>query len=240
MAQLRLENYIFIVESIRTALRLLQEDGNLIFYNSYRLPWITRKLELMIHAVTGVYPVTLSRRNSDFAVLIADPRNAGQAAPVGDTDVTMPTDDWPFLYLRTRGIPAMYLTVMIALGLFVGLFALYLQVSGRQHHTRTQSDALVKGAFFCMGLAFLLLETKSVVQFSLLFGTTWLNNSLVFLAVLVLVLLANHLVSRFPWPWTLPVACVLLSGCCVVQLLYPLATLLAIQHVVLRFVLASL
>jgi hypothetical protein len=72
---------------------LLQDDGNLVFYNSYRLPWITRKLELMIHAVTGVYPVTLSRRNSDFAVLIADPRNAEQEAPVGDADVSMPTDD---------------------------------------------------------------------------------------------------------------------------------------------------
>src|SRR5205807_1085377 len=96
MAQLRLENYIFTVESIRTALHLLQEDGNLIFYNSYRLPWITRKLELMIHAVMGVYPVTLSRRNSDFAVIIADPRNAEQEAPVGDTDVSIPTDDWSF------------------------------------------------------------------------------------------------------------------------------------------------
>jgi hypothetical protein len=240
MAQLRLENYVFTVESIRTALHLLQEDGNLIFYNSYRLPWITRKLELMIHTVMGVYPATLSRRNSDFAVIIADPRNAEQAAPVGDTDVSMPTDDWPFLYLRTRGIPAMYLTVMIALGLFVVLFALYLQVSGRKHHTRAQSDALVKGAFFCMGLAFLLLETKSVVQFSLLFGTTWLNNSLVFLAVLLFVLLANHLASWLPRPWMLYAAGVLLSGLCVLQLLYPLAKLLAIQHVSLRFVLAAL
>jgi len=240
VAQLRLENYIFTAESVRTAFHLLKEDGTLLFYNSYRLPWITRKLELMIHHAIGVYPVSLIRRNSDFAVLIADPRNPAQEAPVGYADVAMPTDDWPFLYLQTRGIPAMYLTVMLALGLLIVLFALYLQISARKHYALAHSSALIKGAFFFMGLAFLLLETKSVIQFSLLFGTTWLNNSLVFLAVLVLVLLANHLVSRFPWPWTLPVACVLLSGCCVVQLLYPLATLLAIQHVVLRFVLASL
>src|SRR5262249_38205862 len=240
MAQLRLENYIFTVESMRTALHLLQEDGNLIFYNSYRLPWITHKLELMIHAVMGVYPVTLTRRDSDFAVLIADPRNAEQAAPVGDTAVSMPTDDWPFLYLRTRGIPAMYLTMMITLGLIVILFVLYLQVSGRTHPPRAQSAALVKGAFFGMGLAFLLLETKSVVQFSLLFGTTWLNNSLVFLAVLVFVLLANHLASWLPRPWMLYAAGVLLSGLCVLQLIYPLARLLAIQPVSLRFILAAL
>jgi SAM-dependent methyltransferase len=240
IAQLRLENYIFTVESIRTAWHLLQEDGNLIFYNSYRLPWIARKLELMTHSVTGVYPLTLSRRNSDFAVIIADPRNAGQEAPVVDTDVSMPTDDWPFLYLRTRGIPAMYLAVMIALGVLFVLFALYLQFSGRKENTGGQSDALVKGAFFCMGLAFLLLETKSVVQFSLLFGTTWLNNSLVFLAVLVFVLLANHLANWFPRPWMLYAAGVLLSGLCVLQLVYPLGNLLAIQQVSLRFAVAAL
>lgn len=240
MAQLRLENYLFTVESVRTAFHLLQEDGALLFYNSYRLPWITHKLALMMHHASGVYPVTLTRRNSDFAVLIADPRNAEQAAPVGAAEVSMPTDDWPFLYLQTRGIPAMYLHVMLAFGLLIGLCALYLQITGRKRHARSQSSALVKGAFFCMGLAFLLLETKSVVQFSLLFGTTWLNNSLVFLAVLLLVLLANHLVSWFSPPWMLPAAGVLLSGWCVFQLLYPLAKLLAIQHVSLRFVLASL
>ena len=41
-----------------------------------------------------------------------------------------------------------------------------------------------------MGAAFLLLETKSVVQFALLFGTTWFVNALVFLGVLLSVLLA--------------------------------------------------
>jgi hypothetical protein len=36
-----------------------------------------------------------------------------------------------------------------------------------------------------MGGAFLLLETKNVVQFALLFGTTWFVNSLVFAGVLL-------------------------------------------------------
>ncbi len=35
-----------------------------------------------------------------------------------------------------------------------------------------------------MGAAFLLLETKSVVQFALLFGTTWFVNALVFGGIL--------------------------------------------------------
>jgi hypothetical protein len=49
---------------------------------------------------------------------------------------------------------------------------------------------------FFMGAAFLLLETKSVVQFALLFGTTWLVNSLVFVGVLLSVLLAIEVERR--------------------------------------------
>ena len=41
--------------------------------------------------------------------------------------MSIPTDDRPFLYLRTRGIPSISLNVMIALGLLIVLFALYLQ-----------------------------------------------------------------------------------------------------------------
>ena len=41
-----------------------------------------------------------------------------------------------------------------------------------------------------MGAAFLLLETKNVVQFALLFGATWFVNALVFAGVLVAVYLA--------------------------------------------------
>jgi len=55
---------------------------------------------------------------------------------------------------------------------------------------------------FFMGAAFMLLETKNVVQFALLFGATWLVNALVFAGVLVAVLAAvemsRHVVIRRP------------------------------------------
>ena len=44
--------------------------------------------------------------------------------------------------------------------------------------------------FFVLGIAFLLLETRSLVSFSLLFGTTWVVNALAFFAILASVLLA--------------------------------------------------
>ena len=49
--------------------------------------------------------------------------------------------------------------------------------------------------FFVLGIAFLLLETRSLVTFSLLFGTTWSVNALVFFAILVSVLGAVFFIS---------------------------------------------
>src|SRR5439155_1818121 len=51
---------------------------------------------------------------------------------------------------------------------------------------------------FFLGAAFMLLETKAVVQLALLFGSTWLVNSLVFFTVLSLVLLANLYALKAP------------------------------------------
>jgi hypothetical protein len=53
-----------------------------------------------------------------------------------------------------------------------------------------------------MGAAFMLLETKNIVQFALLFGTTWFVNALVTAGVLVAVFAAvevsRHVVVRRP------------------------------------------
>ena len=53
---------------------------------------------------------------------------------------------------------------------------------------------------FFMGVAFLLLETKNVATFALLFGTTWLVNALVFAGVLLVVLAAVETTRRFRTP----------------------------------------
>ena len=43
---------------------------------------------------------------------------------------------------------------------------------------------LLNSRMFFLGAAFMLLETKAVVQMALLFGSTWVVNSAVFLTVL--------------------------------------------------------
>jgi hypothetical protein len=99
------------------------------------------------------------------------------------------TDDYPFVYLRTRNIPPIYL-LTLALILLLSVLAVRLS-SGPLREMRRYID------LFFMGSAFLLLETKSVVQFALLFGTTWFVNALVFAGILVTVLAAIEIARRF-------------------------------------------
>ena len=50
---------------------------------------------------------------------------------------------------------------------------------------------------FFLGAGFMLLETKGVVQMALLFGSTWMVNSIIFFAILVMILLSNLFVIVF-------------------------------------------
>ncbi|MEO8329272.1 MAG: spermidine synthase, partial [Candidatus Nanopelagicales bacterium] len=56
------------------------------------------------------------------------------------------------------------------------------------------------GDLFMMGAAFLLLETKNITTFALLFGTTWLVNAIVFGGILLIVLAAVEVTRRFRTP----------------------------------------
>jgi SAM-dependent methyltransferase len=99
----------------------------------------------------------------------------------------LPTDDYPFLYLRDPAIPGLNLRgILMVGGLSVALLLALAPV-------RT---ARPNGRMFFLGAGFMLLETKGVVHLALLFGSTWLVNSIVFAAILVMALLSNLYVRR--------------------------------------------
>ena len=240
-SQLRLENYLFTEESIRRAYSLLSDRGSLYIFNSFPHPWVGEKFASMIYSATGSYPMVMSNRIDDFAFLRVD-RFETNAPPAGiPLTADYPTDDWPFLHLRARAIPPFYLKVLVGMGLFVGLLILAMHVLTRGQGLYGEARTLyIKTAFVFMGIAFMLLETKSVIQFSLLFGTTWLTNSLVFLAVLALILAANWTASAMKGGQRLTLIFPLLIVSCLVPLFYPLGNLLALRSELLRFAIASL
>jgi Spermine/spermidine synthase domain len=94
----------------------------------------------------------------------------------------IPTDDWPFLYLKDKSIPTLNLRGM-GLIAFLSLVILFTFAPLR--------TARPNGRMFFLGAGFMLLETKGVVHLALLFGSTWIVNSVVFFAILVMILFSN-------------------------------------------------
>ena len=153
----------------------------------------------------------------------------------------IPTDDWPFLHLIKRSIPSFYMRAMVVMAVFLGILLLVIHfATAKANKALAPGSNFTKIAFALMGAAFLLLETKSIIQFSLLFGTTWINNSLVFLGVLVLVLAANWSAYLLRGKAAVKWIFLLLIISSLLPLLYPLGNLLSIESVALRFLFASL
>jgi len=130
----------------------------------------------------------------------------------------LPSDDWPFLYLREAKIPSLNLRSMALIG-GLSLIILYAVAPVRRVRPNWQ--------MFFLGAGFMLLETKGVVHMALLFGSTWLVNSVVFFAILVMILASNLFVLLVKpqklWPYYL-----LLSAALLVNILVPMSRFLAL------------
>jgi spermidine synthase len=153
------------VEAIRKAFR----DGS-----SY---WLNRRpVENLATSGFGpTPPIRPGMKDADWERLrptLVDPDGGDRLA----------TDDWPFLYVRAPTIPRLNLRGM---AMVAGLSLLILLAFAPVRRVRPD------GRMFFLGAGFMLLETKGVVHMALLFGSTWVVNSIVFFAILVMVLLAN-------------------------------------------------
>ena len=191
-SSLRLESYLFTLQAVQAAKAHLNPgDGLFAMYNYYRTPWLRDRLANTQQVAFGHPPCV---DNEGFSLsMISDTINP--SAIHCDTvwhrpgDVVPPaTDDHPFVYLHGDSIPWLY---RITLGLI--LLASILLVRPAAGPYRRMSGFV---DLFFMGAAFMLLETKNIVQFALLFGTTWFVNALVTAGVLVAVFAAVEVSRR--------------------------------------------
>ena len=195
-ANIRLESFLFTDQAFKSVADHLAPDGVFVVYNYYRDNWLISKIDSMLTAAFGSQPI-LRTYDAHKAIFAAGPMILALkgAAPPGDGVDAVPdpgagptpvaaTDDWPFLYLRSPFIAPHYVA-----GLAFALVIALLGVFGAARAGGT-SVRRFSPHFFVLGAAFLLLETRSLVSFSLLFGSTWLVNALAFFAILASVLLA--------------------------------------------------
>jgi spermidine synthase len=115
-------------------------------------------------------------------------------------DLRVATDVWPFLYLQNPMIPDLSLRGMAVIGtISLALLWIFGWRAGKGAFTSLDARMLLLGA------GFMLLETKAVVHMAVMFGSTWIVNTVVFSAVLVMILAANlwvlkrHVASVTPY-----------------------------------------
>ncbi len=192
---LRIDNYVYTVESFGEAARSLAPGGRLAVTFTTATTWLKQRLFGLMTVALGQPPQTTRVPWTNGRIFWSDrperwqPSSAEAVAAVA-AEEGLPTDDWPFLYLAERGLPGHYLFFMV---LVVGLGLLSFGLIER-------TQRRVNAELFFLGAGFMLLETRSVTEIALLFGSTWAVNAITFGAILIAVLAANTVAMRWPRP----------------------------------------
>ena len=196
-SQIRLESFLFTKEALQAVRAHLKPNGAFAMYNYYREPWLIDRLARTVATAFGHAPCIDTFAGAQAVVsagvTLADQKCKTTWSPSAFADAVPPaTDNAPFLYFRGGDFPPLYTFTLFAI-LVTSLVAVRV-LGGPLKKMRPYAD------LFFMGAAFLLLETKNVATFALLFGTTWFVNALVFAGVLLIVLAAVETTRKFRTP----------------------------------------
>ncbi|WP_232661797.1 methyltransferase domain-containing protein [Pseudonocardia sp. TRM90224] len=210
-SSLRLESYLFTEQAFASAREHLAPGGAFSMYNYYRETWLIERLANTASTVFGHRPCVdvvggaLGQAVITSGLAPADQTCASTWAGPAPGTPDPATDQRPFLYLYGATIPSLYL-VTIGLILLVSVVAVGVVGGGSYRRMRPYAD------LFLLGAGFLLLQTKSIAGFALLFGTTWVVNAIVFAGVLLAVLAAVEVTRRFRTPPLKTMYVVLFAG----------------------------
>jgi hypothetical protein len=204
-SSIRLDNYVYTLESFREARSLLSEDGTLILAFGGGRTFISERLFATLAKAFNSPPsayftgydasgVVFVEGKAAKSNLIGDFPEISKELQVNQASTILATDHWPFLYLQSRTIPLAIWSIL-ALFLYFAYFAA--TVLQREVPLRRLADRQGLHLFF-LGAGYMLLETKGVTELSLIFGSTWIVNAVVITAFLAMGLLANTFIIFRP------------------------------------------
>ncbi len=204
-SNIRIDNYVYTVEALTAARHLLRPGGLFIVKFQVSTPWIAGRLHGLLKAVFHQEPVQLMAQGGQYETggsffIVGSPERLKEdlAEPAIANFVrghqgmkmqpaSLTTDDWPYFYQHEPGLPLNVILLSLMLiaicGWFIGSTA-----GGVQN---------LRWHFFFLGAGFLLLEAQVISKMALLFGTTWVVNSIVIATLLLLIVLANSVVQSW-------------------------------------------
>ena len=206
LSTLRLESYIYTVQAFEDVRRHMNPDSMFVVHLSSTRKWMGERLYWSLTEAFGREPALITTSDSPYGSvafvfapegtlrsarerkngLVWGPSTHFQAVRA-TTDLA--TDDWPHLYLASKRIPSLYYEV---LAFVIVLTLLCIRALGAH---RTNPGLM---HFLLLGASFMLLETRAITQFALLFGATWFVNAIVISAILIVIYLGNRLLQARP------------------------------------------
>ena len=203
---IRIDNYVYTQEALQAARHMLKPDGVFIVKFQVETPWIAGRLEALLAQVFGEHPLQLQAEESFttagrfFIAPVTGPRLREALADASFANyvkrhggfqiaAAVPTtDDWPYFYQHRPGLPISVIAISLTL---LGLCWVLMRRVG----AGVQS---IQGGLFFLGAGFMLLEVQIISRTALLFGTTWIVNSLVISAILLVIVAANIVAKLQP------------------------------------------
>ncbi len=205
-SNIRIDNYVYTAEALRATKRLLKPDGIMVVKFYVLTPWIAGRLSSLLQTVFGQAPLEVQSSKSMLGTrgrfyiagsqaridrALAEPSLAAYVQTHRDfptAKASLTTDDWPYFYQHEPGLPGSVIILSLVLILLCWSFM-------------RQTGAIVSSLrwhFFFLGAGFLLLEAQIVSKMALLFGTTWLVNSIVIAGLMLLIVASNFIVQWMP------------------------------------------
>ncbi len=255
MSSVRMDNYVYTLENFRRVKERLTDDGVAAVTFTIHEKWIADRIFTVMTEAFGHPPLVYQGDANGYGTtFLIGPKQLSAPASATVIDVTsakdqvfadrnqitwrysdtegyldsalfsdhaeLLTDDWPFLYMRSRSIPPNYMFALVLTFLATLLLVWRLVPSIDMKRSANWN-------FFALGAAFALLETRGITEIALVFGSTWVTNTIVIGAILTMILLANMVVARWhpPLHWVYAG----LFAVVIVDFLFPLQRLLGLS-----------
>lgn len=206
LSSLRMDNYVFTEEALKSAAALLKPGG--IINVSFVVPgdWLWDRHGKTLATATNSKP-TGYRSYADMNSGMLFGANGGippeklpdflKNRKLDEVNMDSPTgistDDWPFLFLPKREIPTSYIMPIVAVLLLSAIPVALEFAKGAR--------SVLNWQMFFLGMAFMMMEVRAMADISLLFGSTWVINSVIISAVMIVILIGNFIALRISDRW---------------------------------------
>lgn len=205
-SNIRIDNFVYTREALARARQLLNPDGLFVVKFQVETPWIVGRLSSLMKTTFGEEPIQFQTQTTPYDTggrffitgsrarvtqAMARPELAAfvrDHSGLASQPACLTTDDWPYFYQHAPGLPLSVILVSVAVLVTFGWFLR--QISRSEGHLDMH--------FLLLGAGFMLLEAQIVSRMALLFGTTWLVNSIVVSVLLCLIVVANLVYQRYP------------------------------------------